>query len=354
MKNIKLLLSTFSLVGQVAAFGQITVNSAQVMPIGAIYNLPVTGPLYGDFTTTLFTDQIPTGANQNWVINTLTPAYTHTLSITAANNAPFPDVYGADKAITFDNGSSGTNFFTHNANALSIIGATGSDATPTFYTPSRVITQFPMNFNDSYTGVSVESSKFAMGMDLGGGYIVDSVKRRTTINYEYDIDGWGTLTTPQGTFEVLRQTTFLQAHDTADYLNQTTGQWVPNAEVSFYETKIITFWAENEGYPVMELVDQGYSGMIGSIFWTQNTTTGIVNDNVVREELIFYPNPAHDHIFVNKTGRLFVFDLTGKAVLTHTSAFPYYQLDISTLQVGSYIIVIENEDGKFTRKLVKR
>jgi poly(3-hydroxybutyrate) depolymerase len=81
------------------------------------------------------------------------------------------------------------------------------------------------------------------------------------------------------------------------------------------------------------------------------TTNGI--PNLPLSGPFFYPNPAEDVIgFGIDAGRVFIYDLSGKAVLT--SLIRSGQLNISSLKPGTYFMRIQSEENVFTTQLIKR
>jgi hypothetical protein len=73
------------------------------------------------------------------------------------------------------------------------------------------------------------------------------------------------------------------------------------------------------------------------------------------KKLTFFPNPASDVIFLPKNQKITaiqVYDITGKMILTKTSAFFIEELDVSTLANGSYIIRATSDAAIFSSSLI--
>lgn len=90
------------------------------------------------------------------------------------------------------------------------------------------------------------------------------------------------------------------------------------------------------------------------IYWPAPTAVNEIN---LLEGVSVYPNPATDYVQVeNVSGELVtlsIFTLTGQLVSTETVSAANFTKDVSTLERGMYIVVLENADGnKKTVRLV--
>jgi hypothetical protein len=70
-----------------------------------------------------------------------------------------------------------------------------------------------------------------------------------------------------------------------------------------------------------------------------------------RNDLITYPNPTSDYIYVNKKVTLTVFNMLGDIVVYGKDI---NVLDMSTLNSGVYNILIEYNNLKINRKVIKQ
>ena len=74
--------------------------------------------------------------------------------------------------------------------------------------------------------------------------------------------------------------------------------------------------------------------------------------DINQTSLKFYPNPVKDILYFDEEiQKVTITDITGKVLSTHSNSS---QVDMSGFQYGLYLIVIETENGKEMRKIVKR
>ena len=69
-----------------------------------------------------------------------------------------------------------------------------------------------------------------------------------------------------------------------------------------------------------------------------------------RNEIVTYPNPTSDYIYVNKKVDLKVYNLLGGLVVQKTNVDV---LDISILAPGVYNLMIEYNKIKINKKIIK-
>ena len=91
----------------------------------------------------------------------------------------------------------------------------------------------------------------------------------------------------------------------------------------------------------------------GSKFFLDNLTLGYFSGIESRKiESLFYPNPAKDQIFFNVEGRKVysIFTLSGLKVLQGDTTEQH--IDVTDLNSGLYIMVVQSPKGEIIRKLI--
>ena len=197
---------------------------------------------------------------------------------------------------------------------------------------------FPASLGSSFTDLAGGTSQFYLGYDPGIGFTIDSVRIHTYINKTSNYDGDGTLQSPLGTFNVLRQNTFRKQIDTIDIY--AFGSWAPAFYSQVDSARTYSYWANNIGYPVVELTDQDDLGQITEAKWlvSNPAVTGIPtnhNDHVITA----YPNPVADVLTIQtvvENGSIEIIDMTGRVVKTATINSTTTRLDLSDLTAGMY------------------
>jgi hypothetical protein len=87
--------------------------------------------------------------------------------------------------------------------------------------------------------------------------------------------------------------------------------------------------------------------------------TGILNIAGDIKELNIFPNPAKDLIRVSgltevNQGMIKIFDVSGAVILTKNAYNLNDFIDISSLNSGSYFIMLETKNGRYAQKLLVR
>ena len=244
-----------------------------------------------------FLNYSATGANHNWNFATLKAdtqdlRQFHNVSSTGLLYAiTFADIFfnanranvatsggltiPANSYLTLDNPY---NFFYRNNSQYRQVGI-GSDVTafgislggiPTVFDQFDVIYNLPLNFGDQDTS----NSAYHISLPL---VPISYAFRQTRIN---NVDGWGILQTPHGTYDVLRVKTTLLAHDSLGF--DTLG--IPPIEIDRPLVNEYKWLAANEVVPVMQVNTQTLFGLevITDIFFRDdflNVYPGTLNNS---------------------------------------------------------------------------
>lgn len=319
------------------SFGQITIGQ---------YDVVGSGDMVTQNNDTMPTMAIPAdGAGMTWDFSSLQNHSQNTLSFGAAswfsNASYFPDAtLGANDGNGFEI------FLIKDAASLRMIGFAGdlfgTGDRHMYLNPGDDIIQFPANYNDSYTTNSVQTFSFP-GSDVGAP--VDSIvnKRYTTKNVS--IDGWGSVTTPYGTFEALKINTVSDYYDSTWVYMFGVAQLFDNSMGTDYSA---AFWSDDPstGFPLVEL-SHNNADTIYSASWLNSAPTagGSELSGVVVE---LYPNPASDvvniHMGLGAEGELTVVDMNGKLIYTGI-VNDGTKVDVAEWNEGSYLYQIKDASG---------
>lgn len=195
---------------------------------------------------------------------------------------------------------------------------------------NEVLYSFPMEYGNTI------SSDFETTLEVPGLYTWIQTGTRSA-----EVDGWGTLTTPLGTFNVLRQVALREASDSTYIDLLELGTNIPRLPERTY-----SWVAEGMQAPVLEITTQ-------EIFGTE-TVTAIRYQDVIQEEEIpdsvtewpaldlqVYPNPSSGIVHVQATSNspisLVVYNTAGQQV-HRTQMGAGEALDLSHLPAGTYMI----------------
>ncbi len=207
---------------------------------------------------------------------------------------------------------------------ISGFGATISGAQiPIKYNNPDVLYTFPLTYN------TADSSDvdFAINIPSMGAYA--RVQKR--INYT---DGWGTLTTPEGTYDVLRVVSHLEMQDTLTS---------NSIKFGYASTRLEYKWiSKDKGVPVVQVLAQEVLGQIIPYSLTYlnetNTIPSGINQHSKAENWQIYPNPVHNTMhLISPHGN----GLNQEIALINTSG----------ALVQSFPVQPTDENGQFTLSL---
>jgi len=236
----------------------------------------------GDTIINVYDTIVPVGTtvggtgSQTWDFSALQFDYADTFIYvdpsTTANAADFSTATLA----TDDGGFSA--YLEANSNGLFFNGiaadffGTGS-STSLIYAPTQKIIEFPSTSGTTYIDTSAYRLKFA-GADVGAPLDSIAVYHRSFLTA--NVDAYGTVTTPSGTYQVIRQYTMELTYDSLMLKDPafTGGIWVfgDPALIGFPNPTIDTIYnyqwfAAGMGYPVIEMETDGPAGnVIGANF----------------------------------------------------------------------------------------
>lgn len=213
----------------------------------------------------------------------------------------------------------------------------GNGVIPLIFTNPETQMIFPAAYGDSFVDTAGGVNQFYMGYDPGIGFTVDSVRIHSLVTKNSEYDGWGSLQSPMGTFNVLRQNTFRKQIDTIDIY--AFGNWAPAFFSQEDSVRTYSYWTNGIGFPVVELTDQDDLGQITRATWLvmNPTVTGVAEHS--SDNMIVYPNPAATVVTFetpSAQGSIEITDVTGRVVKTVQITSAQTQVDVSDLASGLY------------------
>ena len=179
------------------------------------------------------------------------------------------------------------------------------------------------------------------------------MKTKRTFQINSEIDGYGTLTTPAGTFDVLRQKVQEVQVDTDYAYVQGTG-WYPWQYGTVTQYKL-RWWAKTIGYPVLDCEYNPTNNKASNFNYLTIPTvvlTTSINDINLANALKIYPNPSTGKFSIESNGiaynRIEIYNIMGEKVLQQTSK----DIDITNSPKGIYFVEIYDGDKMYTEKII--
>lgn len=327
------------------AYGQITVNQGD-MPLEGNHYLQ---GVVADFTGV---DQSVTGANATWDYSNLVAISTDTVTTVSVSATPvayqfffnnifiYPDHYSnyAVEAADIDGGGFVTlsdryEYFKQDGTGHKLTGfGANINGVPTSvrYDNVDVIYDFPMTFGN----VDSSFADYLITVPTFGTYGQDIYRKK-------EVDGWGSLTTPYGSFDCLRVKTTLNLTDTIYSDNFMFGTSFDRPEQVIYD------WVTNgEGIPVLTMVEN--AGTLSEVRF-KSASWPVNVDEQENMKLHLYPNPTIEKLVLTSQGQeaYSIIDSNGNLVQAGSLEEGANELNVATLTSGIYLIVTSNGSGTF-------
>jgi len=310
----------------------------------------------------------PGGANQTWNFSALNQDDTDTTFFVNADwkekHEEFPT---ATIAIYQSSDDSSWQFLSKTPTEINVVGGVEIDPlgdTLTFGANLQFLT-FPSTLGTSFTSGPFElfSQADSFGIDPDGPgphALVDSLRVTVSQSIESEMDASGTLTTPFGTFDVLRQNSMEITSGEAEMYAD--GMWQPLSALLIAligdqesdTTANYRWWTNdaNVGFPLVEYeYDLATGDPVDGASWllSQPTVVGIADEaKAIQAKL--YPNPATEQLTVegaNLAGATFkMMDLTGKTMVTKTLQSDRNVVSLNNRAQGLYIYSIISPAGE--------
>ena len=212
---------------------------------------------------------------------------------------------------------------------------------PIFYTPHDIIYKLPLRYNDE------DSVSFEFEIDLSSSTI--GIYYHVNRKRHNKVDGWGTLITPFGTFDVLRIKSTLTEQDSiyVSALNQ--GIKLP--AVTSHEFK---WMGTGFGLPILQINTTVIDTQVTQILYQDSIRLTNVSDftKVISEPLIF-PNPASEKIIIRYSLQkkseveINLFSVEGGQIFNLTETKTNIGLNFQTIDLSKYNLM----EGNYFLKL---
>ncbi len=330
-KNLHLLFITCIVLAAISATAQPILTGAGVNPyIGAT------------FTTNNcdYVNEGNAGANQTWDLSSLSVNNSNQVIIESPSSTPngssFPN---ANTAWSNTGSSNETGYYSGSSSALEFHGMDIPGTITIPYTDPEDMLRFPFTFNDTYTdNWSAYFASSGMTFHREGTSTVTA-------------DGYGTLITPEGTFNNVLRVHINQVYQ--DSANIAGSPYILNYNADSY------IWYK-EGYHTHLASTYSLTSTAGPQTYASYISSPPVSTDEITAEIKceIYPNPASELVNISLSEarqdvELRIVNALGQQFnVPVVSGQSSVQLDVSQLQDGLYFIQIFNEDKILTTKRI--
>lgn len=204
--------------------------------------------------------------------------------------------------------------------------------------------QFPLEYGNTY------SSRGYLDFDMNP---IFDARWKQAKQRQSEVDGWGTVKTPYGEFEVLRIHHTITEMDSIYVTLFGFSNWfrIPIPTRHEYEWRSTT---EKEPILLIKTTENNGNQQISSIEYRDDTHLSTNKESI---ETAIYPNPVTDMLAVESEANLThyeVYSAGGKLVQYGNLASVYQNLiDFSSLNTGHYIMKLFSDKGMSVQKISK-
>lgn len=347
MKKILLSIATCAFVSALSA--QITITQNDLAPLYSVV-------LQNNDSTPTVTPGNP-GTNQAYNLLGLNAHTTDSLLFTLPQFTPYGSTFTGSNLSVVINTSQAFLYFNSTPTIFEITGQAadpiGNGIIQIPFDNYETRLTFPCSYNTTFTDVATGLGRTYLGYDPGIGFQVDSVLIHTTIFKNSIVDGWGSATTPLGTYNVLRINTHRLQVDTIDI--QAFSSWIPAAFSQMDSTRTYSYWANGIGFPLAELDDHLEFNTITSARWIPSLPQQIgMSEFTNTIDMSVFPNPSVETVtFATKGSSVKIIrllDANGKLIRTTNVDGDNSIMNVSDLSAGFYFYQACDVNGNILDK----
>jgi len=264
------------------------------------------------------------------------------VAVRSIQDVPIPGIPFTDMYNFYDNRAD-------NYRAIGLGVSISGIPIPFKYDNPDLVYDFPMEYQNNWTS----QAHIAQGIP-GVGYL------RMTRNHADTVDGWGTLLTPYGTFEVLRLKSVVDEYDSiyVDSLNI----GIPiNRNYTIYQ-----WLGKDQKIPLLQITSSLGGVVVDYIDSIRVDIDGIVNTPLTaNNELKAFPNPTQDKMQLQfdllngQNIEIKLIDMQGKEVLMIYSGYKQQglaKLDINFTEMkippGLYFLQLQSGNASISKKVI--
>lgn len=312
----------------------LSLGSLGVIALSAQPTLTSSGmtPVVGNSMTlnnTAYVSPGTAGANQTWNLSSMSSTgsnvYTGVAPSSTPNGASF-------SAATVALGSSGIYvYYKGTASALQYYGVDNGSTTMPYSNPEDQL-HFPFTFNNTYTDTWATTFTNTYTFYRTGSTVVTA-------------DGYGTLTTPDGTFSNVLRVHFVQTYQDSAYIANM-------AYIITYQNDEYMWYLNNNHYPIAAVytLTTSAGGPTQGGLYMSNVVSGVNENNLLLSQTLA-PNPSNDHVdftfglAASQNVQLEIYTSTGQLaeapeMMAGVAGENTVRIDVAELPAGMYFMKV--------------
>ncbi|MGP8216113.1 MAG: T9SS type A sorting domain-containing protein [Bacteroidia bacterium] len=310
-------------------------------------------------STSGFTPTAASSSAQTWNFSTLKAKHFYTTNFMLPSATAYASVFTSATLADSTLDSIGHYFFDVSGSQFAVVGSeqitssTVSGSTYKFHvemplSPAYVQSYLPATYTSptltTLDGESKGSQTF--NQSIGGG-LVTAEKANVTITYWDTIDAWGTLTTPKGTFPVLRQSHWYTTKDSLS-IEDILGSW-SSESVTVTKSHEYDWYTNGAGYILAQMVMDTTSTKVEYMQWDTTAMPTGINELSNLSKVTAFPNPCSSQItFMAPAAEgqfIHVYDVTGRELSQVEMKNGMNILNTASFADGMYLYTLEDKNG---------
>lgn len=329
-------------------WGQISIDQTDMPSVGDYI------PRKSD-TMTVLPGPGGSGPNQVWNFTSLSSyVITENTSVVSVTSTPNGNQFGnSNMAMTNDN--SNYLYFNKSAQSFSTQGFSGdllgTGVINAVFNPDLTLHQFPRTFGSSF------NDTYVIDVTVPGAAINPLLSqinfKRTSVVHD-TTDAWGQLTTPNGTYDVLRIHTMEVFSDSIWAQPIFPPVW--NLVSTSTDTTHSYSWVGKGCKLAIAEMSFDTLGLPKIFKWTELQGIGVGLEESALAKISIYPNPCSDHVFVEEFNpeEISLFNMFGqKVAVEKTAMLSGTQLTLEDLAKGVYFIEATKDQLKLKTQIIK-
>jgi len=173
------------------------------------------------------------------------------------------------------------------------------------------------------------------------------------------VGGWGTVTTPLGAFDAVKQVLVENVTDSMDFYRADQGLWMLGVDVTTSTKPSWLWWTPPHDIPVVRLFDEDNNGTMDRAVWVEEELLGTgVHQPAAAATFTMHPNPATDRVEVAMPGegekRYRLMSAEGRVVQEGRVMGARGTIPLQHVAPGTYVLELRDGRRVAQQRLVKQ
>lgn len=203
--------------------------------------------------------------------------------------------------------------------------------------------KFPLDYLSSYEGMG------HIDIDMNPYYEGRWIQKRWRSS---EVDGWGTITTPYGTFDALRVRHTITEIDSLQISFLGSPMWV---ELPIPMNYSYEWWTNNEKDAILRINTRRVGGneVVTDVSYRDNYISLAAINEKESVEISVYPNPVTTELNVSGLNDYFTYSIIDPAGKIVMSGQAIDKISVDSLDSGNFILVLRTKDRIHQHQFIK-